>query len=484
MKKFRSLILLVLITSLFLTACKTQQIPDKKDDAEVEVDEGVTTGGDDESTDIVIVGAGLSGLMSGIELLRNHTDVNFIILEQMPSIGGSLSATGGAIFGTDSDWHKEQDKVSTVEDVVKYFEESSHTELNRDLIENVFEISGETFNWVEEISPLDPELKPASPYSDKLYTAWTEGRGLKFYEALDEYVSTLDMDLRLDSTVKDLMVEDGKVTGVKVKDGDKEYKIQAKNVILATGGFGKNDELMEKYAANYADGIRTVAPGANGDAIKFVEQFGTKIIGDGTMGTFYSTSGKTISSVPFMVNKNAQRFVNESDVLYRIQRVLADEADEEMFLITDSKFENIENIQADMENGVYKKYDSLEELAKDLELDESVLMDEIAKYNKAVENNESPGFGLPADMAHPIKEAPFYAGHALVRTFGTIPGVETNPDMQVLDENGDPITNLYAAGEATAGNAFSYQYPGAGIGISYACNSGRLAAINAAKAIK
>ncbi len=462
MKRFKVFIALVLVGSLFLTGCQ-----------------GSKTKG--ESTDIVIVGAGLSGIMAGMELIRNHPDVNFILLEQMPSIGGSLSATGGAIYGTDSKWHQEQNKVSTVEDLITYFEESSQTQLNRELLRNVFSLSGQTFDWVEEIVPLVDELKPASPYSDKLYTAWADGRGMEFYAALSDYVATLEIDLRLNASVTELIVEEGSIKGVKVNHPDGDYDIQAQNVILTTGGFGQNDALMEKYAPGYAAGIKTVAPGANGDGIIFVEEFETDIIGDGTMGTFYASNGDQISALPFMVDQEGKRFVNESDLLYRIQRVLVDDADGQMFLLTDSKYEKIDDIKSEE---AYQEYNSLEELAGDLDLDLEILTNEINNYNQALENNQSPGFGLPVEKAHPIRQAPFYAGHALVRTFGTIPGIEINPSMQVVAGDKKPIPNLYAAGELTAGNAFSHQYPGAGIGISYACNSGRLAAINAAETIQ
>lgn len=467
MRKFTKLIIFLIITTLILPVSALQA-------------EELSQVYNSESTDIVIVGAGLSGLMAGIELYKNHDDINFIILEKTPNIGGSLIATGGAIFATDSEWHKEKNKVAEVEEVVDYFEESSHTDLNEDLIKNVYELSGETFNWVKEFVNLKPQLKPSSQYTDKLYTAWAEGRGFGFYQDMNKYVSSLNMDLRLNSKVTDLIVEKDQVIGVKVKNDDNEYEIKAQKIILATGGFGKNNELMKKYVPNYSDGIMTVAEGAHGDSFKFVEKFGTSIVGEGTMGTFFHINGNRISSVPFMVNKYAKRFVNESDISYRIQRSLAEQEDGEMFLITDSQVDNIETIKKEAAEGIYKEYGSLEELAEDMNLNASILKNEIDNYNEAISNGENPDFGLPVDKAHPILEAPFYAGHAVVRTFGTIPGIKINSNMQVLNENEVPIKNLYAAGELTAGNAFSYQYPGAGIGISYACNSGRLAAIKAA----
>ncbi len=441
-----------------------------------------------ESTDIIIIGAGLSGLMSGIELTKNYPDINFIILEQLPFMGGSLSLTGGSMFALNSKYHVEQAKVSTVNDVVEYFKSSSKQNLNENLIRNVFAISGETFDWIADMgNDFEKELVPSTIHSDKLYVGWTEGRtsggGARIYHTISKYIYNLKMDVRLDSKVTELIIENGAVVGVKVEDNEKKYDIMGKAVLLQTGGFGNSREMMKKYALKYSKGVKDVNVGANGDGFKFVEQFGTNIVGDGTMGTFYTKELKEVEIVPFMVNSKSKRFVNETEQAFRIQRIMADETDGNMFLITDSKYKNLDAIEKQVKQGIYKKYDSLQDLAKDLKLDENMLLNEIEKYNKAVENNKILGFGLQGEKAHPIKEAPFYGVHTVIRTFATIPGIEINADMQVLDKDRNIIPNLYAAGELTAGNAFSYQYPGEGMGISYASNSGRLAAMRAAEYI-
>lgn len=192
----------------------------------IELAEGIT-----ETTDLVIVGAGLSGLISGIELTKYHPEINFIILEQLPFIGGSLSMMDETMIDSDTKEyfeHKNQDIVPTIKDFIKQLEISSKTELNEESIKNII-----------------------------------------------KYLPDFKMDLRLNSKVTELITKNGEVMGVKVEDNEKEYDIMAKAVILATGGLGNNyseddeDFKDDEYDQDIKDGY------------KFVEQFGTKILGEG-----------------------------------------------------------------------------------------------------------------------------------------------------------------------------------------------------------
>ncbi len=82
-----------------------------------------------------------------------------------------------------------------------------------------------------------------------------------------------------------------------------------------------------------------------------------------------------------------------------------------------------------------------------------------------------------------METAPFYIEKITLRTFGTIPGIEVDDDCRVLDGEGNVVEGLYASGELIAGNAFTRQYPGVGIGVSFAANSGRYAAEKAAEGL-
>ena len=92
-----------------------------------------------------------------------------------------------------------------------------------------------------------------------------------------------------------------------------------------------------------------------------------------------------------------------------------------------------------------------------------------------LEEIEAAEFALSAEMATPLETAPYYVEKVTVRTFGTIPGLEINEKCQIITAQGETVPGLYGSGELVAGNAFTRQYPGIGIGISFAGNSGRFA---------
>ncbi len=139
-----------------------------------------------------------------------------------------------------------------------------------------------------------------------------------------------------------------------------------------------------------------------------------------------------------------------------------------------------------IEKGYVKEYDTLEELAADNGIDVENLLATVEAYNAAADAGEeipAAEYSLSAELATKVETAPFYIEKAVLRTFGTIPGIEVNENCQVLDGEGQAIEGLYGVGELIAGNAFTRQYPGAGVGISWAANTGRYAAEQIAESL-
>lgn len=448
-----------------------------------------TTEVDEETTDVVIVGAGIAGISAAFELKNNYPDIDFVIVEKQGTVGGSLAYTGGAIFGYDSEIH-EKDKVeaSNADQVIEFFTETSNSEsINKELITNSFDFSTDTLKLFGDLgAPYTGSSEKVDASNDVLYSVRMEDKGQGFYQFVKKVVEEDNpFDLRLKTEVTELIVDsDNKVTGVKVAEGDKAWTINAKQVILATGGFGTNPELMEKYAPNYADGVISTNGGATGDAILLTEDLGTQVIGDGTMGTIVAEDRSNLIPSMFMINEEGQRFTNEAAPKYVLQRAVADLENNIAYIIADQSVESYEGLSEAMESDLVTKYDTIEELAKAAGVDFETLNAEIQAYNEAVEAKLSPGFDLPADKATKIVTAPFYLEKAVVRTFGTIPGILVNENTQVLNADNNEIEGLFACGEIIAANAFDRRYPGVGIGIAFAANTGRLSALNAAELIK
>lgn len=441
--------------------------------------------GDLEETDVVIVGAGIAGIMAAMELEEHYPELDFILLEKLPVFGGAIVTTGGAIFAVDSYLHEEEGLEATeMNDLIAYMEDSSQRSLDQELIKNTFDYSEDTLNWYLDLGlSVEGDLQYSSPHSDKLFAAWTEDGGQGLYRFLEEVVAEQDFDLRLNSEVTELIVEDGEVVGVRVEDQETAYEIHAGKTLLSTGGFGSNEDLMERYAAPFADGVIASHGGATGDGFTMTEEFGTEVVGDGTMGTIVAPDGSPIINSTFMVNREGERFHNERDISYRVQRAIAEYADSKAYFISEEDDLDPEHLEQGLESGMIQKFEDLETLAEEMEIDKEGLLTEVRAYREALEEGESPGYDLPAEEALSLEEGPYYVSPVVVRTFGTIPGIHVSSTGEVLDGEGETVPNLYAAGELIAGNAFSYQYPGAGMGISFAANTGRLIADEAGKSL-
>ena len=443
--------------------------------------------GDAVETDIVIVGAGISGLMAAYELKEDYPDLSFIVLEKLDMVSGSLPASGGAIAGISSEYHVRDGVECTTKDFDALFTYTSGTQVRTELVENVYAKSDVLLNrLIEYGTPFTGETEPASTYSDKVYAIRTENRGQSFGDFLNSYVKENTFDLRTGTTATELIVEDGKVTGVVAEDREQRYDIHAKAVILATGGFGSNPELMEEYLPLFADGVLSTNAGATGDGILMTRPFGTKIVGDGSMGSIVAPDGSDLIAANFLVNLNGERFVGEGEPKYVLQRAVSQQPEKAAFLITDANYADMDTIAKKIEQGYVKQYDTIEALAEDNGIDAEQLQKTIDAYNQAADAGEpipALEYELAADKATKVETAPFYIEKATLRTFGTIPGIEVNDSCQVLDGEGQVVEGLYASGELIAGNAFTRQYPGVGIGVSFAANSGRFAAETAANAL-
>lgn len=449
--------------------------------------ETVLTEGETEETDVVIVGAGLAGLMAAYELKDNHPEVNYILIEKLDMVTGSLPTTGGAIVATTSKLHSADNYECTTQDIVDLFTYTSGTAINDALVHNVYAESSVALDRLVGWNCNFINPSASSTYSDKVISYWHDGRGAGLVAAMNPYMEANPVNLRTATKAENLLVEDGKVVGVHVSDAEKTYDIRAKYVILATGGFGSNEAYMQQYLPLFADGFFSTNAGATGDGIAMTEQFGTKVVGDGSMGTIVAPDGSALIAVNFLVNNAGERFIGETEPKYVIQRAVSQQANKEAFLIADSTYADMETIAKKIEQGFVKKYDTLEELAKDNGIDAANLIKTVEAYNAAADKGEAipaAEYALNAGAAHKVAVAPYYVEKAVLRTFGTIPGIEVNETCQVVDGEGNPVEGLYGVGELIAGNAFTRQYPGAGIGISWAANTGRYVAAELAKLLK
>ncbi len=267
-----------------------------------------------------------------------------------------------------------------------------------------------------------------------------------------------------------MIVRDGRVVGVEATSKGGSVVLEAgRGVVLATGGFSANKEMMAKYQPVKKDWLTTNHPGATGDGIIMAEAVGARLIGmehvqslligDPKTGGLGGTLVTDISRGIY-INSEGRRFVNEAarrDVL--VSALLQQKDPSFYFIITDANtitpgFVATFGGTADelIERGQVLRDMTIEGLARQIGANPAVLRTTIETYNQAVAQGVDREFGKAKElMGVQLNKPPFYANKRAPSIHHTMGGVEINERTQVIDRNGKVIPGLFAAGEVTGG---------------------------------
>ncbi|OWZ84669.1 FAD-dependent oxidoreductase [Natranaerobius trueperi] len=444
-----------------------------------------------EKTDVVVVGGGASGLMAAIEADEAGKDV--ILLEKMPALGGSTIRSQASFLAVDSSINEELEIEPSKESLVDFLVEQGDGEVNEELITRLVGISGDTVDkLLDKGVPFNTEqLSTGTPHSSEKWRVRTEGEGPGLISALQDIIDETSIDLRLESSAISLLEEDNEVVGVEVESNDEVYEIESQKVILATGGFDRNEELMEELNSDYDNNVSLTGIGNTGDGLTMAKEMGADIVGNGVIGImavnedfgYMGDIGSLLYGSNFFINQDGERFADESKFYPEFHQDLNDQPNKLSYVLfgEDSYQENLDEA---VEEGVAVKADTIEELADELEIDPKTLTNTIETYNEDYREGEDTEFGTSVDNMTPIKEGPYYALQVKPAKIGTIPGLRTDENTRVLDEDGEPIPNLFASGEVIMGNVIMDEYPSSGMGISTALFTGRIAGMEAAEEIE
>ena len=270
------------------------------------------------------------------------------------------------------------------------------------------------------------------------------------------------VEIRKRNKVVDLITDDeGTVCGVKVLSQSGPYEIKAKAVIVASGGFGANPELIEKYRPDLKGFNTTNHAGATGDAVEFlkgvdaqfiqmdqIQTHPTVVVGSGIMITEAVRGNGAI-----MVNREGKRFSSEMvtrDVLS--QAVLAQEGKTAFLVFDQSIRESLSAIEGYVSQGLLVSADTPELLAEKLGISEAAFSKTIADYNKYQALGIDEDFGRKGnEMPRGLVKAPYYAVEVEPAVHHCMGGVKINTKAQVINNSGNVIPGLFACGEVTGG---------------------------------
>jgi succinate dehydrogenase/fumarate reductase flavoprotein subunit len=412
--------------------------------------------------------------------------------------GGSTRVAGGAIWMANTPRNEAADINFTPEYLIEFMEWRSETTLNRPYLARVGEITGQVATYlIEQGAPFRDTHSVGYAGSDLfMLSPINPGTGYGggiLVDFLTDLSNDLGVEIRLNSKVISLLTEGNAVVGVSVEGKDKKYNVMAKKVILATGGFTRNEEMIGELAPEYTNNIPFTGAGSTGDGITMTRDLNVEIVGTDMMNLrglnhnfgYYGNIGGLVNVPAILLNKEGVRFASErlfySEMGIQINR----QTGKTVYGIVDSQSTRIEDLDKAVEMGLVYKADTLEALADAAGVDKETFLKTLADYEAVrLSGEDDPDFGVTNDRLADISVAPFYAVPIKPLFIGSIPGLLVNAKSEVMTKSGDTIENLYACGELVFGNVFSKYYPASGTGVGFAVYTGAIAAESAKEAIQ
>ena len=410
--------------------------------------------------DIVIIGAGGAGMTAAIDATQAGKKV--ILLEKMPYAGGNTTKATGGMNAAETHYQAEQGIEDSVEQFVEDTMKGGHDINDRDLVTIMAKNSSSAIDWLDSIGAPLPKVSFSGGATNKRIHAPEDGSGVgaflvtRFLQKIDE----LGIDVMYNTTATSLMTLDGKVTGVMAEGPDAYYTINAKAVILATGGFGNNQSMIVHYRDDLLGTVTTSAPGVTGDGIMMAEAVGADLVDINQIQLHptveQSTSMLITESVrgdgAILVNQEGKRFINELLTRDVVSAGELEQTGSYAYIIFDQNLrDGLKAVEKYVSTGITVQSDTIEGLAEQLDIDPATLADTLQKWNQYVADQNDPDFGRDTGMDADLSKAPYYAIKIAPGIHHTMGGVKINTEAEVIDTEGNPIPGLFAAGEVCGG---------------------------------
>ena len=465
----------------------------------------------EETVDVVVVGAGGAGMTAAITATDAGKKV--IVVESQPIAGGnSVRSTGGMnaaktpyqdknefkeaagvekTLATAAEKFADNATITALAATVKsqwdayqanpqgYFDSVELMELdtliggkgknNPELVKTLAENSAAAIEWLASIGA---EVKNVGAFggasvkrihrpvnADGKVTAV----GAYIVPILEKNLQDRNVQFLFDTTANEIIMKDGKAVGIKAtgKDGHK-VTINAKSVVIATGGFGANAEMVEKYKPELKGFATTNAEGAQGQGIDMATAAGAATVDMNQIqihptvhieedGNAHLITEGLRGDGAILVNAEGKRFYDEVSTRDKVSAAIIAQPDKSAWLVVDqSMVDKSAVIAGYIKSGYTVTGATYEELAKAMGVDEATFVSTMNTWNQAVEAKSDAEFNRTS-FANPLTAAPYYAIKITPAVHHTMGGIVINPKAEVLNEKGEVISGLFAAGEVTGG---------------------------------
>ena len=458
--------------------------------------------------DIVIVGAGGAGMTAAIA--ASADGLNVVVVESQAMVGGnSVRSTGGMnaaktplqdnnTFGEEAGVEKTLVAAEGYADnaaitalaatvaeqweaykanPVGYFDSVELMELDTmiggkgvndpELVKTLCENSADSITWLESVgAPLTSVGAFGGASVKRIHRPVNaEGKtvsvGAYIVPILEKNLADAGVEVILNTTVDTILTDDsGAVCGVTgvAADGSK-LTVNADAVILATGGFGANLDMVVSYKPELEGFMTTNAAGIQGQGIVMAQALGAATVDMNQIQIHPTVEANTAALITeglrgdgaILVNAEGKRFIDEVGTRDVVSAAEIAQTGSYGYLIVDQAMVDASSvIQGYIKKGFTTQGDTYEALAAELGMDEAAFAETMNAWNGYVEAKNDPDFGRTS-FANPLNTAPYYAIKVTPGVHHTMGGLKINPATEVLTEDGTAIAGLFAAGEVTGG---------------------------------
>ena len=479
------------------------------DDYKTAVENNATAEDSTIDADVVVVGAGGAGMTAAITAAAEGKSV--VILESQSMVGGnSVRATGGMNAGktvyqdenefgesagvektlkTAAEKYADNETITALAKTVSeqwaayqanptgYFDSVELMELDTmiggkgindpELVETLCANSADAIDWLDEHGITLHNVSSFGGASVKRIhrPVNAEGKtvsvGSYMIPLLQENCEKAGVKMMLDTTATEILTDaNGAAVGVKATGASGEtVTVNAKAVILASGGFGANLDMVVKYKPELKGFMTTNAPGIQGQGIEMAQAIGAATVDMDQIQIHPTVEANTAALITeglrgdgaILINEEGQRFIDEVGTRDVVSAAEIAQTGSYSWLVVDQAMADASSvIQGYIKKGYTVTGATYEELGKAMGVDAAAFAETMEKWNGYVEAKNDPDFGRTS-FANPLNTAPYYAVKVTAGVHHTMGGLKINANTEVLNEKGEVIPGLFAAGEVTGG---------------------------------
>lgn len=411
--------------------------------------------------DVVVIGAGGAGMSAALR--AGEAGASVIILEKMNYAGGNTTRSEGGMNAAATVFQKEKGIEDTVEAMVKDTMTGGKEINNPELVQYLAENSSDTIDWLTSIGmDLSDVAQGAGATNPRMHRSADGSKiGGVLVPILMENLEKQNIRILYSTEATELIKDGDAVTGVAAETADgSKLTFRANAVVVATGGFGANEDLYVKYRPDLKGFSTTNHPGATGDGIVLAEAVGADTVDMDKIQTNPTVEVNTQIVISesvrgkgaIFVNQSGERFTSEMQTRDVLSTAILEQSEKYAYLVFDQRvMDSMAALQENYEKGIIVKGDDIAGLADELEIDAAVLAETIGTWNKAVAQKKDDLYGRDTGMDEDLSRAPYYAVKVSPAVHYTMGGIRIDTQTQVIGTDGNVIPGLFAAGEVTGG---------------------------------